>query len=191
MTRVVLSENVTRDDVDDAAARLGWQLSNVLPADTGRPAQLIFSARGRRTFVYLVDDQSLGVAYLTASGDDADAVLAAACAELPFCAELPSELEALFRQDEPDADAVAVIARGLAIAALSAPTGIHPAGRRLALLQQALAHPDPRVRAAGIAAAGHARWPTLSAALEEMAGRDPLPAFRAAAAELGRAMEAT
>ena len=71
---MVLRQNATRDDVDDAVLRCGWQLTNVLPASAEQPRQLIYATRDGRT-VYLIDDVRLGVRYLAMTGEGAAELL--------------------------------------------------------------------------------------------------------------------
>ncbi len=174
-SRIVLSETVTRDAIDDAMHRCGWQLTNVVPPTGLHPGQLIFAAAEPETILYLVQDGRLGVIYVAALGQGAEAVLSQVRFELPCCdvdswGELvddPSDLER-FR-------------RGLAIMALTAPG---PSPERVARFVRALSHADSRVRRAALTAASYAVWPDLRSALEAVRDHDPIDELRSGAAQL-------
>jgi hypothetical protein len=169
----VLRDEVTRDDLDDAAVRRGWQLSNVLPASSERPAQIIFADVGLDSFLYVVDERRLGVMYLTASGADAAAMMACARAELS-CYAADDHVELL------DGD-VAQVKRGLALLVMHADTARADAVR---CLSAALRHAKPDVRSAALTAASYALWSELRPVLAEIAIKDEVSALRAAAGQL-------
>ncbi len=174
-SRIVLSETVTRDDIDDAMHRCGWQLTNVVPPTGHHPGQLIFAAPDPETILYLVQDVRLGVLYVAAMGQAPEAVLSRVRSELDCCdpgswAELvddPSDLDR-FR-------------RGMAILALASPG---PSPERIERFADALSHADNPVRAVALTAAGYAPWPELRPALEPVRDHDPLEELRSAAAQL-------
>jgi hypothetical protein len=168
VARLVLREDVTRDAVDDAAARAGWQLSNVLPASERQPAQIIFSAASG--YVYVVDELRLGVMYLQIASD-APAALMAEARALLSCHD-DDDYAALFAQGDA--------AAGLAVAALQ---GDEDAAR-VAQLSRALDDERPEIRALALAAASYALWPGLRPALSQMASDEALAPLRQAASQL-------
>jgi hypothetical protein len=155
VARLVLRDDVTRDAVDDAAARAGWQLSNVLPASERQPAQIIFSAASG--YVYVVDELRLGVMYLQIASD-APAALMAEARALLSCHD-DDDYAALFAQGDA--------AAGLAVAALQGDEDARP-----------------EIRALALAAASYALWPGLRPALSQMASDEALAPLRQAASQL-------
>jgi hypothetical protein len=172
MKRMVLRQNATRDDVDDAVLRCGWQLTNVLPASAERPRQLIYATRDGRT-VYLIDDVRLGVTYLAVTGEGA--------AELLRSVEGLSILrgEPLTAAQLEGAVDLLALRRGVAVPALSLES---PSQEVVEAFERALEHADPQVRAIALTAASYALWPELRAVIERVRDGDSEAALRKTAA---------
>lgn len=164
--RAVLHADVDRDAIDDAAARLGWQLVNIIPAAERRPAQIIFAAP--EGYVHLIDDERLEVRYLQAPGplDVGDELR---CYEDDDHQRLCA--------DEGDVDAMKL---GLALLVLHA---AGPDAARVALLGRALVSEHESVRAAAFTAVTYAPWPALRPHLELMRDCDPNPVLQRGAAQ--------
>ena len=175
MQRAVLKAEVTRDDIDDAAMRCGWQLTNVLPGGAERPAQMIYAALGGRIVLYLVEDGRLDVLYFAAAGEGAGEVIEQVRGELPCCD--PGAHQELIG----DTADVMRLRRGLGILVLQTP---EPDEAAVAVFERALAHEDLQVRSVALNAATYAPWPALKPLIERVAAQDPLPALRASAAQL-------
>jgi hypothetical protein len=90
MTPIVFSASTTQDDVDDAAREGGWFLLNILPANEHHPAQRIFLAPDRQTFIHVVEDARLGPPYAVVQGADPERWEADVRARLLGAAEPPS-----------------------------------------------------------------------------------------------------
>ncbi len=175
MQRVVLTSEVTRDDIDDAAMRCGWQLTNVLPGSAQQPAQMIYAALRGSLVLYLVEDGRLDVLYFAAAGDGAREALAQVRRELACCDENAHH------QYLAGADDVAHLRRGLGILVLQSKTASDEA---VALFERVLSHADLQIRSLGLVAATYAPWPQLRTAIERVAQHDPLPQLRANASQL-------
>jgi hypothetical protein len=174
-SRVVLSETVTRDAIDDAMHRCGWQLTNVVPPTGIHPGQLIFAVPQPETILYLVQDGRLGVVYVAALGQGAEALLAQVRFELPCC-DVDSWGD--LTDDPSDLDR---FRRGMAILALASPG---PTAERVDCAVQALAHADSRVRTAALTAVSYAPWPELRPALEAVRDHDSVEELRSGASQL-------
>jgi len=166
---------VTRDDIDDAMHRCGWQLTNVVPPTGHHPGQLMFAAAQPDTVLYLVQDERLGVIYVAALGQSAAAVLDQVRFELP-CAEADG-----WRELTADPSDLESYRRGLAILALACPGATEPG---IESFTAALSHTDPQVRTVALTAASYALWPELRSGLEQLRDQDPQSELRAAAAQL-------
>jgi hypothetical protein len=69
---IVFSDSTTPDDIDDAAHAGGWVLLNILPATEQHPAQRIFMAPDRESFIHIVEDARLGPPYAVVQGAGAE-----------------------------------------------------------------------------------------------------------------------
>ena len=170
-----MRESVTRDDIDDAMHRCGWQLTNVVPPTGHHPGQLMFAAAQPETVLYLVQDLRLGVIYVAAMGQSAAALLD----QVRF--ELPCEDADTWRELTADPQRLEPYRRGLAILALASP-GASQAG--VECFTAALNHPEPNVRTLALTAASYAPWPELRPALEQVRDQDAQPELSRAAAQL-------
>jgi hypothetical protein len=182
MARRVLREGVGRDAVDEAVLARGLALVNVLPEGPGRPSQAIYATPGGGTFVHLVEDLRLGVAYLSITGDAAaalDARLAMALAVEEPGAHLPLLGEPL---------SAAGARRGLALLVIGG-TGSDDEG--VAAVERALASHDPDVRFAALVVTSYAQWERLLPLVDRIVADDVVPALRVAAVNVAAAMRAS
>jgi len=170
---MVLRQSATRDDVDDAVLRCGWQLTNVLDASAERPLQLIYATPDGRT-VYLIDDVRLGVTYLAVTGEGASEFLRRSVEGLSILRG--EQLTAAQLEGPVDLQA---FRRGVAVPALSLDS---PSRGVVAVFERAFAHADPQVRAIVLTAASYALWPELRASIERVRDGDSTPALRKTAA---------
>lgn len=177
---LVLRSDVSRDDIDDAMDRCGWRITNVFVGSATQPGQVVYATADRRSSLYLVEDQRLGVLYFTGTGP----TIAAALTEARACLPTVRIDEALERVHEP-ADANA-LTRALAVVVLTA--GPEPSERRTAAMVTALGHDDAAMRRAALVAATYAGWPALRPAIAELAARDPVAAIRADACRVLEAL---
>jgi len=176
--RVVLREGVGPDDIDDAIHSLSWQLSNLLPAMAGQPAQMILYTRDGKECVYVVEEARLGVLY-------------AASASAAALEQLRSKLDCHVGNGVDLAAAAAGAAdlerwrRALAVLVLHARSATAAV---VAALTGALENEQVQVRGAGLVAASYAPWPELRGALVGLRDGDPEPQLRTAAHQLLTAM---
>ncbi len=178
--RAVLSPVVSRDDIDDAMARAGLSLTNVIPSSETIPAQLVFGTRGGAV-VYVIEDARLGVLYVAATGADAAAELARLGRELPFLGDDDhTALDAALAREPADPEEVVL---GLATLIFSAAPHAPAALERLA---RALAHPNTAVRGRALVAVTYAPSRALYKPLAAIRDADPEPELRAQA---GRVLE--
>lgn len=177
-TRAVLARTVDRDGVDDAFSALGYRLVNVIPIGPGRPSQLVF-ARNPNDYVHVVDDRQLGLTYLAVQGSRPDAMKDELERRLSFDSveEAQTVLERARTETPP---AVEALVRGLAVLVLLQPD----APTFTEHVMGALRHDDPRLRAAGLAAAAYAPREELRAMVVTVRDADPEPSLRDAAARV-------
>ena len=162
MERLVLRPEVSRDDIDDALVLLGFQLTNIVPASAGTPAQLIFAASDAGSYVHLVEDAQVGRHYLVAPPAAARHVAALASA---LAIERPEQARARVEVASSDGE----LAASLLVLALVVGGERPPAPSDVAALRSALSHTSPLVRSVALAAACYAPWAELRPALEERA----------------------
>ncbi len=171
-SRVVLRDEVTRDDIDDAMHRCGWQLTNIMSPRAHQPAQIIFATPAADGFFHLVEDARLGLLYFVGSGAAAEVCLSQAREQLSCYG--PEEHEELLG----DPEQLELYRRGLALLVLNgAPVD-------LGHFERAFAHPDESVRTAALTALTYAPQPQLRPALEAMRDSDPQAQLRSSAAQV-------
>lgn len=81
--RVVLPASVSRDEVDDALAALGWLLVNIVPASDRHPAQLVCLTADRAHEIHVLDDPRVGAATIVIKGEAPASVTHAIVARFP------------------------------------------------------------------------------------------------------------
>ena len=172
VSRVVLRDEVSRDDIDDAMHECGWQLTNIMPPQAHQPGQIIFTTPAADGFFHLVEDGRLGLLYFVGSGEAAEACLTQAREQLSCY--LPGEHEQLLA----DPDQLERYRRGLALMVLTQPTVDRTA------LERAFAHQDASVRAAALTALTYAPQPQLRPVVEAMRDDDPQAQLRTSAAQV-------
>lgn len=109
--QLLLREDVTRDEVDRAAAELRWRLLNILPRTQTSPRQIIFGAHDGEGLIAFVDDHRIAARYLAVQAHDAQSIVARAKALLP--AHERRELLQLLRGDDQKTRAWALCALGV------------------------------------------------------------------------------
>ena len=176
---LVLSSQVSRDDIDDAMHRFGWRITNIFVGSPTHPGQVVYASADRQSLLYLVEDQRLGVLYFTGTGPTIDTTLAEARDHLPVL----SAEDALERARHPQQ--VADLTEALAVLVLTAQS--EPSDEQVEVMLRALSYEDGALRNAALVAATYAAWPSLREPITEMAARDADPTVRANAA---RVMEA-
>lgn len=181
-SRVVCKEGVTPDAIDAAAAKLGWQLCNLLPALPHQAAQAIFYTACRSHCVRFVQDVGLGVLY--AEVPDAQ-VRRELEQELPC--HTGDGMSLLARESMFAASAPARLGRALAVLVLHA---AEPSAAVADALDQFLQHVDPKVRGAALMASRYALWPAVLSSLEHMAQHDEELQLQASARQLLRQAKA-
>lgn len=172
---VVLREDVTRDQVDDACWSNGWLLSDILPASDDAPSRIVFMTPDRLNLVCYFSDPRMGAQFFVLSGSDPDAVAAVIHETLPTYK--PVHLQHLLDHPE-DADRYL---RGVAYSVLSLPNG---SPRITEILGAALKHRLAKVRDEALTIAfwsGDSRAKKLVAAASR---RDPSAKVRKRAREL-------
>ena len=186
LPRAVLRDGVTRDDIDDVAQRLGWQLTNVVEPADGRPPQLIFAAKERHTFMYLIEEQRFGVLYAQTTGLAADVMLASLLEALP-CYDIAAADDLLAPLASPVLDEPGLHSayRGIAVMML---LGSRAQAATIERFEKVVEHVDPRVRLAALAGATYTPWPALRPVVQRIANDDPDVTLRASAAELLKAL---
>ncbi|MEZ4443788.1 MAG: hypothetical protein R3B72_32245 [Polyangiaceae bacterium] len=185
MSTLVLKDSVTRDDVDDAMAALGYRLTNVVPAGPGQPAQLIFSQPAGKVVAHVIDDQRLRVTYLAVQGEAAEPARDALAERL---VALAPEAQAEILEGLPSASGASPeLLRALASLVLQEPDG----PRLDRHLEAALRHPDPQLRVAGLTAVTYRPRAALRPALDAIAEGDPEPTLRQAAGQILSQLEVT
>ena len=175
MIRAVLHTEVSRDDIDDAALRCGWQLTNIITGSAQQPAQMMYAAREGRTPLYLVEDARLDALYFASQGEGADEVMAQVQEQLHCCAA------DAHHQWLNNFDDVKRVRRGLGIMVLQVSP---PDDAALKLMEQALTHPNEQVRTLALTAVSYAPWSALRPTIETLIKNDPNTAVRAAATQL-------
>lgn len=173
MLRAVLSNDVTRDDIDDAMARCQLHLTNVVPGSDDVPAQLIYATTAA-SHLYLIEDGRLGVIYVATNADDGEDLLARLRAELPFVED--ALLDVL---DAPASDAAAVAPALAALVLCAAGTP-----KTMERLSRALESPSRDVRAAALVAVTYAPTRALYSPLAKIRDADDDLELRARAARV-------
>lgn len=174
--RVVLADQVSRDDIDDAMVRCGCRLTNVYSGSATHPGQVVFATRDRQSLLYLVEDGRLGVLYVTGTGPTIDGALDEVRTELAHHDE--QDIETLTADPSDDAR----YARGLAVAVLTATQP--PSAAQVQVLERGLTAPVAAVRQAALVAVTYAPWPALEGAVQQLASGDPDLVVRANAERL-------
>jgi hypothetical protein len=176
---LVLGSQVSRDDIDDAMHHCGWRLTNIFVGSPTHPGQVVYASADRRSLLYLVEDQRLGVLYFTGTGPTIDETLAEVRDHLPVF----EAADALERARHPRR--AADLTEALAVLVLTAQS--EPTDEQVEVMLSALSHEDGSLRNAALVAATYAAWPSLRAPIAEMAAHDPDSTVRGNAA---RVMEA-
>lgn len=174
--RVVLTDRVSRDDIDDAMVRCGCRLTNVYPGSATHPGQVVFATRDRQSLLYLVEDGRLGVLYVAGTGPTIDGALDEVRAQLAHHDERDIETLTSDPSDE------ARYARGLALTVLTAAEP--PSAEQLQVLERGLTTPVAAIRQAALVAVTYAPWPQLERAVQQLANGDPDLVVRANAERL-------
>lgn len=164
MSRVILRDGVTQDDIDDALADFGCRLINVVPATPSLPGQMIFATRDRQRVLYLVEDVQLGLTYFTGVGEDI----------VDDLDKLRERLPNLRKDDVDDflarCDEEPEWVRALSLMVLSV-TG-EPSDDHLSFFRDSLEHTSVTVRFAALVALAYVCWPSLRASVERLASSD-------------------
>jgi len=176
---LVLSSQVSRDDIDDAMDHFGWRITNIFIGSATHPGQVVYASADRQSLLYLVEDQRLGVLYFTGTGCTIDETLAEVRAHLPVCGADDALERAHHAKRAED------LIEALAVLVLTA--GSEPSEEQVEVMLGALSHEDGSLRNTALVAATYAAWPSLRSPIAEMAARDPDSTVRANAR---RVMEA-
>jgi hypothetical protein len=174
--RLVLREGVDRDAIDEAFAERGCRLINVVQPGPGHPAQMIYSARDRRSVLHLVEDALLGVAYISGDGEGADVELEALRARLAVYGEADVASLAAAACDAAGA------ARTLGVLALT--SGLEPDETRIRVFEKALTDERVDVRLTALVALSYVRWLALRDRVAQIAAGDVDGVVRLHAARL-------
>jgi hypothetical protein len=173
--RVVLTNGVDRDEIDDLAHRVGWRLSNVIAANPQLPAQVIFSTTEAQTFIFMVEDARLDAVYLMAAGPGHEEA-ESQCRQLPHV-----DRETLDAMLAPTASK-AIRCRGLGLLVLVADN--EPRTDDLNVITQAMQDPDEQLRRSALTACSYAPWGALTIALRQMAEHDASGSLRDGAQQI-------
>jgi len=167
--RVLLDPRTSRDDIDDAMVRHDWQLVDIVSPTEARPEQLVYAMSDGRSWLRLVDDARLGVAYVQATGPDSAAALAQVREALVTIT--PDRLWQQLKAQEPDARCQGLC--WLAATGMSAPDA-----SAVACVREALCADDPAVREAALMATSYLGWAELEQVLGERAEAEPVASLR-------------
>lgn len=167
--RMVLRNHQSERDVGEFAAKLGWPLREVNPADPdeGINREVVWYATPHLVLHHFDDDESQHGSVLV-TGEDAETVRATAeIVEAGLDTWRPEELlTSVDRASDPEGRATAVIRAGL-----GAPGEFDV--RFFKRICAAMHHPDPRVRESALWATSYEPWPAYRPALEEVLEQDP------------------
>lgn len=173
--RVALRDTVTRDDIDDAAAACGWQLTNIIPPTETHPGQFIYASGDRRSLIYLVEDGRLGVCYVAVAGSTAGSVLDEVRAKLSCYTD--DEIYELL--DQPADDTALARAYGLLVLGTT-----EPGERFCQALAGGLWHDSLLVRRAALTALTYAPLPPLKPHVARLAAEEQDAVLAATAKEV-------
>jgi hypothetical protein len=170
MTRIVLDEHTSAQDVANFAQRHGLAFYDKLEPNDDRPGETIWISQGARDRLHRLDDQFCGLVYLIIKGDREDELRAAAAEELNG---LTTETLAVAMHSRNDA---ALSRSSIAALGVLAPPVCQD--DYLGIFRWLLHHKDAAVRDAAVSATGYAGWPQLIPELQKVASDDPKPELR-------------
>lgn len=173
--RIVLREDVSRDQIDDAAVEHGWRFVNAVPASAERPAELVFLTSCRHNLMQLFDDPRLGARYFLVRGADRRRAQKEIVASLPTYHEM--EIRDLVEHPASEDDYL----RGVYYTALT--SGTTPRAHVLETIDRALRHPSADVRMGALAATSCLDWDEVIPMLERVARDDDDGEIRERASE--------
>ncbi len=176
--RIILRDDATPDDVDDALFALGCRMINVVIATEHHPGQMIFATSDRAGVIHLVQDGRLGVRYLAGQGVSASWGLAKLAQSLP-CWEVDAILSL---QSSDDAN---TRSRAPSLAVFAGPDIAE------SVLRAALADPSSIVRNAALLALSYSPTAELGVDLQRLAADDPDEMVRFQAQKLVEALFST
>jgi hypothetical protein len=181
-TRVVLSPEVTRDDVETAA----WDLDLFIHHRTSRsgdqPREDVWRSRDESTWLHEVEDHVTGLRYLVLRGEEVDAIVR----RLRRLVRTVTHSDALRALD----DAENAEDKLLALYQLGAAAPDHANSRVAAALRRTLDDDDPDLRHAAVVAIAYTGWPELEEAVRAASEADPSETVRSAARRLLQAYAA-
>jgi HEAT repeat protein len=168
MERLVLKENVSREDVDQAARTLDWLWWEDVERTGESPHETIWVTPDHESRVHYIEDFLVGVNYLLFEGPRAGE-LARGALEVPTLSVYThDELIALGRQADSRDDLI----HAVYLAGVDGVPG-HLDDDLVEIFRKCFASADPDVRHAAIAATGYVGWPQLIEELERLAASDP------------------
>jgi hypothetical protein len=161
--RLVLKASFTSDDMDFVSMQRGWVLRKARMPEAGAFVDVWVTLDGRAE-IHQVDDEPIGIRYVTLRGPGADEV----SDHVRSDCDLWSTAEALQAlADAPDPDAT--ITAGYVAALSATPDEADAVAQALLPLAE---HPDPAVRRALVMATAYFNHPALVARVGELASAE-------------------
>lgn len=174
--RVVLSPEVTRDDVETAAYVLRFLINNRIEHRDDQPREDIWESRDGSTWLHEIEDHITGLRYLVIRGTDVDKTVRR-LRKLLSTVTHTDALHALKDANNRDDKLLALYQLGAA-----APEKAN--SRVVAAFKRALKDPDPDLRYAALVAIAYSGWPEMKEVVHRTMEEDPSETVRDAAGRL-------
>jgi hypothetical protein len=182
MVRLVLNEEVDREQVETAAWDLNWQWWDEMPAAEDAPHEVIWKTQDDSTRVHLIEDHLVGLAYLLVEGTDAESLARSARSKLRVYGK--DEIVKLAGDAKSRDDRIKTVY----LAALAgSPRQVD--ADLLRIIERAFGSEETDVRHAAIVASGYLGWEPLEDALRKLAEEDPDEGVRSDARLMLEALE--
>jgi hypothetical protein len=164
--RLVLADDVDREQVETAAWDLNWLWWDEVQRTADTPHEVIWKTADDESRIHLIEDFLVGLNYLMFQGKDAAALANDASSKLPVYSK--KDIAGLHK----DASGRDERIKAVYVAALAAsPSKVDR--ELLALLEAAFKADDSEVRQAAVAASGYVGWEPLKEELRRLAESDP------------------
>lgn len=174
--RVVLTPQVTRDDVETAAWDLDFLLNDRIERRDPQPREDIWGSQDASTWLHEIEDYVSGLRYLVVRGEDVDETVRR-LRELVSTVTHTDALRALEQARTRDEKLVATYQLGAA-----APEEAD--SRVVAAFERALHDEDPDLRHAALVAIAYTGWPEMKEAVRRVSEEDSSETVRDAASRL-------
>jgi hypothetical protein len=167
--RIPLKEIVDISQVIAISSDVDWYWWNKIERTKDRPFETIFLKPDKQTKISYIEDDTIDIKYIAASGEEADQVIREAAEFLDVYTRV--EIEATFATGDLDDGVHAVYLAGI-------DAGLEYNEDYIPFFEMALSDPREEIRGAVVLAIGYMGWPHWKPKLREMVASDPVEVNR-------------